>query len=708
MAFKDWFKRSGVASKGVEVLPPQQSSGLVIPFGMDTRLDVTPRDTARKQVEAYSGWVYSAVGILSKDVEANEFGLWTPGEKQVELTPIFKQPNAFQNFSDFLATSIINLDLTGRCFWYLPTVGGQRGGTAVGIQNLATQYIGSHRLNKMGMLEWWEYSPPGRAMQLLPAEDVFMTRWPHPSNILEGASPVAAFASSYDMDLYARAYTATLLKNNANVPGLISVDQPIDQDQGDELRTAWIQRFSSGAGKEGPAVLGRGATYTQLSMSIKDMEFLSLAQLSMEQIFAIYGVPPTKAGLGKKGGTLAMSREDENTYSKNALLPRLTKVQNKLNEMMHRLDAGDVEFRFVSPVIKDKEAIHKRSLEDLKAGVITVNEHRATNDKLDDLGKEGDVYYLPTGVRIVSKIEEFDPFAGFSAFASDIMGSGDEEDEPEQNSKSKAVCKSALTDERIELSAMAFLKAQSARERTLISDTRRLFSREASLIISSLKKQDSLRKGAITKATGDEIVEGVLAETEAQWIEALKDSTFNSLRDGFGLLASDGVPSSLLLSWNIYRDEAAEFARKNAGLKIKYISRTTRDGVVPIISEGIESGATIAEMTDQISEVFNTYKSIRSEVIARTETATAVNQGKWEHTNEIEKEHHVSFLKTWNPVIGERTRRWHRTENIAPSATVPKANAWVVDNQPMMHPQDTRGRASNVIQCRCTTTFEVV
>jgi len=711
-------------------------------------LETDRAGTTEEQLVRYSGYVYAAVSLISEDIAASPYTM-SRGGKAIPIEDIDRVARAFWEpmpglmWASFLEITQAHLDLTGEAYWLALTAGGTGEGPAIGFQVIPPHWIVDRHYHPVtGAVSEWKIQAPGAksAGRWHPAEDVHQIRYPHPERPLtEGMSPVQAFAWAADSDRYARAYTGTVLEHNGQIPGYLSTDKVVNDDKVAELISQkWHDRTGGGMGaKLGPPLIHSGAKFTPLGMTIKDMEFAVLAQMSMEQVFACYHIPPSIAGIALSGGTLEITREARNTYSRNCKQPRQKRIEGAVNGwMLPRARISGYVFAFDSPILPDLEAIHTRSLQDLLSGSITVDEHRADTGRPEIDDGSGAVYFIPAGVRVVEKLEPHDPFAS-SMFPDDdgrgAIGAGrgldikviDAATVPAQSvadqfreamqlaarATSDPVRSdnvSSLSPEQHLLTASLFAAAQDKLEKGLGGQSRALFGKEQKAILAALGKLDRMAPPAEVRAAGDLLLDSALATTEKAWEKAVNDSVLKSLNVGWDLLAGDGVASGFTLAWDIYSEEAALWARENAGLKVVDIQEATREILSPIISEGIEQGSTIEELKKAIGEKIDEYKGYRAERIARTETSGAVNKGKYDHAFASESEFSIRYKKTWNPVRGERTRPHHRASAIQPSQTIPLRHKWSVKGQPMDRPLDPNGSADNVIHCRCTMTMEVV
>jgi HK97 family phage portal protein len=81
----------------------------------------------------------------------------------------------------------------------------------------------------------------------------------------------------------------------------------------------------------------------------------------------------------------------------------------------------------------------------------------------------------------------------------------------------------------------------------------------------------------------------------------------------------------LEVDWALVPSDAIAAVRKYVGKLIREIDRTTLDDVQRIITQWLESGGTIADLTKQLDPVFNDLA--RAELIAQTESSNAYNRG---------------------------------------------------------------------------------
>src|SRR5690606_23897613 len=149
-----------------------------------------------------------------------------------------------------------------------------------------------------------------------------------------------------------------------------------------------------------------------------------------EQILAMFRVPPAVMGTTKDFNK-ANSEAAMVSYQRQALKPRLRRYEDALNRyVLPALGGEGLYLEFEDPVDKDRVTEQTLALNELKAGVIAVNEDRERRD-LDPL-PDGDVYFVPTNVSIKEALES-QPSP--PALQPGPSGREPPEDEPEEESE---------------------------------------------------------------------------------------------------------------------------------------------------------------------------------------------------------------------------------------------------------------------------------
>ena len=390
------FKRS--APQGT--IKPGGGASFLMLFDSD---GVNRRQSRKEQLGAYAGWVYAAVTMLADDFARVPWRAvleTASGAKEDPRAPLKLLLKNFVGFTtlEAKALTLIHILLTGEAFWLVITAGGKEGGRPIGLQVLNPDWLEVEQTRNGVSVLTWRLSVPGFESRVVSGEDIIHFRLPNPEGGARGFSPVRAFALSFDSDLYARAYSADLLKNQARPDGLLSTEQQLSSEQALTLRSRWQENVRRGE----IAVLGAGMKYQPVASSMKDLEFLSLAQLNREAVLSIYRVPASKLGVDTSRSQ-ADASEGDVTYQRNALAPHVARFDDTINTYLAGR-VGKETFEHEDCVAENRAEKRKEALELWQTGLMTANQALDYLD-WDTIGSDGNVRMLPNTHRIVKKLE---------------------------------------------------------------------------------------------------------------------------------------------------------------------------------------------------------------------------------------------------------------------------------------------------------------
>ena len=392
------FKRS--APQGT--IQPGGGASFLMLFDGD---GVNRRTSRKEQLGAYAGWVYAAVTMLGDDFARVPWRAvleTASGAKEDPRAPLKLLLKNFVGLTtlEAKALTLIHILLTGEAFWLVITAGGKEGGRPIGLQVLNPDWLEVESTRNGVSVTTWRLSVPGFATRVVSGEDVVHFRLPNPEGGVRGFSPVRAFALSFDSDLYARAYSADLLKNQARPDGLLSTDQQLTNEQSNTLKSRWHENVR----RSEIAVLGAGLKYQPVASSMKDLEFLSLAQLNREAVLSIYRVPASKLGVDTSRSQADAFAGDV-TYQRNALAPHVARFDDTVNTYLAPRVGKEI-FEHEDCVAENRLEKRKEALEMWQNGLMKADEAR-TYIGWDALGgSEGAVRMLPNSHRIVAKLQE--------------------------------------------------------------------------------------------------------------------------------------------------------------------------------------------------------------------------------------------------------------------------------------------------------------
>lgn len=698
-------------------LPRQGNEGVFTLRLPSEKIDLHPIKTTEQELAAFAGWVYAATTTISTDVGATPWNLITGSEDDPEKVPpsdvpmLFRRPNDFMTFRDVIELTTLHLDLTGEAFWNLITAGPESD-EVIGWQIVYPHWV-DEPIVQDGRLVGWRISIPnasGSSTTKIASRDMIFFRYPHPAEPLCGASPVEAFALSHDLDMQARGYGAGLLKNNAIPPLVITSEQNIKPRDAGLIGERWKDRHLQRPGE--PAVLGKGATVQLLGLTLEQIGLETIDKMTRQQVFGSYGVPESKKGLVEDVNR-ANAESNERTYQRNVIWPRLDRIDTCINTfLIPRIPelAGTTIFKHENPIQEDKDFQLEKVEKMIGRGIITINQ------ALRLLGEEeqvdGDVFLIPTNVeRVPAGQLATPPSSDQTRETIRLQTSGTE--------KGTHI----FEHPRFELGELRFLNKQDPLERRLLSEFRKLFSKQQKDVVAAYLANAERLQGrkyfkdwtiappaegdedqrllSIPTITKDELDDAVDSTSE-EWIAVafLGYSTGHQL--GWSLAAET---LDIAIDFDLIRARAAERAQRQAASQISEVLATTKARVQRIVALGVENGSSAQTIAGQIRKEFDIFKGSRAATIARTESAAPINWAFNETIIETQRRTGEELEKFWITILDGKAREDH---NRAHRQRVPVDKTFSVGGRSMKHPLDPAGGAAQVINCRCTMTVRKV
>ena len=124
--------------------------------------------------------------------------------------------------------------------------------------------------------------------------------------------------------------------------------------------------------------------------------------------------------------------------------------------------------------------------------------------------------------------------------------------------------------------------------------------------------------------------------------------------------------------------------------------------VVRQILEGVNNQETTEQIANRVDDVLTFTGSAnwsdRAKVIARTEVNRHFNSSMLAHALLLEYQGRQDLSKQWDTRMDGKERLWHHEAN---GQTQLLTQPFLVGGETLLFPTDPRGRASNVVNCRC-------
>lgn len=142
----------------------------------------------------------------------------------------------------------------------------------------------------------------------------------------------------------------------------------------------------------------------------------------------------------------------------------------------------------------------------------------------------------------------------------------------------------------------------------------------------------------------------------------------------------------------------------STGKHITSIAETTRENIRKSIAAGYQTGLSIPDTAKLIRAGSAGMANTRATMIARTELAGAANGGSLAATQIVSEETGAAYTKVWLTAPGAMYPR-HETYTDLDGQTVGLDEPFNLEGEELMFPGDPSGDPGEVINCRCTMSY---
>lgn len=561
----------------------------------------------------------------------------------------------------------------------------------------------------------------------------------HPLNDWYGMSPLEAALLSLDQNIAGQRWNLALLQNSATPSGVLQVKTSDANPRGEitdaqykRMRKDFEENYQGIKNTGRPMMIEGGLTWTQISHSPKDLEYLKGKEMSASDIATVYNIPHELLGLGQK--TFNNYREARLAFYEETVLPIMDSFMGGVN-------------RWLSPAFGEKLFLtyDKDDIEILQwkreqkytsiGGVNFLNQ----NEKREALGYEPvegwDVFVIGNQVGAVP--EDFagggapvDPNANpntdpnadpntdpnaqdqedDNALAPGKKPEGDEEtdDNLEEVDDAKGWKSLNLVNKRERRQSW---KAQNARRKRLASSFDRDLKGDFAELVSLMKKVNGHPHDArLTEFALIKVMSDFMPTIE----KTLKRHIRYTLEDFGGMVLGEGKSLGLVgyeSKANLkFDDYVKRYTETRSGQAIKSISSTNQKAIRRIVGEwtqtAITDGDSNADLAKFIGAEFEELNPGQAMRIARTEVGLASNNGALEAVKSLQI---PNMFKEWVTANDDRVRDGDHNgadHGAMNGAEVKLDEKFGVPPDSLMEgPGDTAAPADQVINCRCVLTY---
>jgi len=543
--------------------------------------------------------------------------------------------------------------------------------------------------------------------------------------------------------------------NDATPPYIITAPG-MPKDAADAFKQSWLQKLGGMGHRREPGILGFDAKIQTLAMSPVELDMIESRKFIRDMSSEHYQIPPEILGRIENSNRATIDSAFY-LYNRNVLCYEYGFIERAITRQLvaTEYDKGLV-FKFDPDIPEDEDRKLSTMNAGLAGGVVQIDEWRKAFDLPELPNNKGKVflrtfaqYEVPADGR--SEPEEMPPS---NPTTPEGNPTGETEDKPTEDPNmeapkddtakaiirivSKSVVDSINCDNQTTIKIVsdkagkkddsrriaiwkAFDSKATSKEAEFIQAVKRYSASQKKRVIDALdsKKLDTAIssggayvteiESALKSVFNDSANKALKSALAPAWTDTL-EAGIDHAHEMIGANKSKAIKAPRVdPSFSVKNKLVNEYIESVGLLKAEGINDTTNDKLrkklQDAISEGISNGDNLNTIKNSILDicenVYDEMDAVRAKMIARTESAGAMNAGGLMGARADGMTH-----KQWLSQIDERTRGSDPDDEFdhinCDGETVEIDEPFVMTGQPMQYPLDPAGDAGNCVNCRCT------
>lgn len=147
-----------------------------------------------------------------------------------------------------------------------------------------------------------------------------------------GLSPIELAAAAIGVGLSAEDFAGNWFEDGAAPSSILESEVKLNDDDSRKLQAKWAA--AHGSGSRFPAVLSGGVTWTPISITPDESQFLETQKFSVGQVARVYGVPPHMIGDVEKSTSWGTGIEQQHiSYITHTLMPWIQSLDGRMTQL---------------------------------------------------------------------------------------------------------------------------------------------------------------------------------------------------------------------------------------------------------------------------------------------------------------------------------------------------------------------------------------
>ena len=281
------------------------------------------------------GACYAAVALIAEAIGSLPLRLYRKdGDDRAAATEhplhavLHRAPNAHQSATEYWEWCVTSMLLSGNSYSRIT-----RGfdGQVRSLDPLVTDRVTIMR--KGEAIGGYEYTDrDGVRHRLLPS-DVFHLRHRAGNDPLVGVSPIEAARAVLQLAQAEAQHGQSVWDNGTKASGILSMPGRLKPEQRQAIAASWASQYAGGANAGKVPIMEEGSTFTPITLSNADSEWVASRRFSVEEVARIFKVPPVLIG-DLSHSTYSNSMAMDQFFAKHTLGRHLSAIEGAINRQL--------------------------------------------------------------------------------------------------------------------------------------------------------------------------------------------------------------------------------------------------------------------------------------------------------------------------------------------------------------------------------------
>ncbi len=220
-----------------------------------------------------------------------------------------------------------------------------------------------------------------------------------------GKAPMSVARESAGAVISMTKHLSRFYKNGAIRQGALVTTAPLGETAKRKLKRSWAELYGGFENSGEPAVLDNGLDFKDISLPLKDAEFIESKRLTAQEIASVFNVPPSMIGLASE--KYSNLQEINDRYMQDVVQPDCINIEEAHNYSCFLESERNYYTKFNLAAgmrgAPEKRAAYYKEM--LQLGAMTINEIRAL-EELNGIGELGDKHYFSLNFTTLDTLEK--------------------------------------------------------------------------------------------------------------------------------------------------------------------------------------------------------------------------------------------------------------------------------------------------------------